>query len=144
MGLGHGEETQLPEVGNRPALIVSSASDTATSLPHPEDATKSPANPCVERSEHSMSTVLEIREPASQDCVESFDEFAHRLPIRASRPFSDGVLEFPQTLLARSPLSLLEVISEKVEAARRIRIDQLCFLGVQFQSSAFHQLSESG
>ncbi|HXI13736.1 MAG TPA: hypothetical protein VNM92_13995, partial [Thermoanaerobaculia bacterium] len=64
MGLRHGEETQLPEVGIRPALMIGTTREPSSTLARAKDAAESPPDPAVELRKDAVTTVLEVLEPA--------------------------------------------------------------------------------
>src|SRR4051794_28924378 len=130
MSLGHGEETHPLEVGIRPSLMIATATAAAQSQPASKNAAKASSYPPIEHREDSRGAVLEVREPATEDDIDHLNDSLQTVAIRPPCVFADRVLELSQTLLARSSSPLLEVIPQKVKAARCRCIDQLRFLGM--------------
>ena len=124
MSLVHGEETHLLEESVGPALMIGTPSEAVTVLTSAKDRPQPPSNPPIDGGEGIHVAVLEIGEPAPQDWIDGLNDPAETVSARTARPFSDGVLELSQTLLARVTSPLLEVISKEVEPARRRGVDE--------------------
>src|SRR4051812_6748916 len=117
MDLCHGEEAQPLEVRNWPALMIGTSCDAASARPPAQDISKTTSDPCVESSEHAVTAVLEVVEPAAHHSVDHRNDDPQRMAARSTCFASDLVFELLHALLAWRSFAQLEVISEKVEAA---------------------------
>src|SRR5947199_9873937 len=125
MRLGHGEETQLPEVGIAPSVMITAAAAATESHSVSKNAAKASSHPRIQAPEQMPGAVFEVLEPAAKDWIECFNDPSETVAIVSPCVFADRVLELSQTLLARGSSPLLEVVPQKVEAARCRCINQL-------------------
>src|SRR3954447_6002599 len=130
MSLGHGVETQLPEVGIAPSVMIAAAAAASESHSVSKNAAKASSYPRIQQPEQIPGAVFEVLEPAAKDWIEGLNDPSEAIAVVAPCVFADRVLELSQTLLARGSSPLLEVIPQKVKAARCRCIDQLRFLGM--------------
>src|SRR2546427_56811 len=105
-----------------PALAL--AEDTSQPLPQP----------LVEPDEGEGVTVLEIFKPAHQGPVDVRDDGLKALPVSASGFGSDGVFELLLTLPARPVIASLEMVAQKIKAARLRGVHNPCLGRMQFET----------
>src|SRR5262245_9462872 len=116
-----------------PSLMIETSSASASTLSVAQDASESRPNPSIYRLEDVPVTMFEIFKPAFQIAVQHGDDHSQAVPVGAFGRTSDGFFEFHQALPARLFPALLEMISEKVEAAWRRRIHHARLVWVQLQ-----------
>src|SRR2546426_12684768 len=90
--------------------------------------------PLVEPDEGEGVTVLEIFKPAHQGPVDVRDDGLKALPVSASGFGSDGVFEHLLALPARPVIASLEMVAQKIEAARLRGVHNPCLGRMQFET----------
>jgi hypothetical protein len=93
MSLTHGEETQLPEVGVWPALMIGTAGETASALTTPKNGPQPSPHPTVDELERVGVTVLEVSEPASKDWIDVLNDPFKTVTVEPTCSIPNRILE---------------------------------------------------
>jgi hypothetical protein len=134
MGVHQGKQPLCCEKVTGPLLMGGSKAPASFAESTPEDAPQSHAHPLIDRTERGLPTVLEVFKPAAEESIQVVDNDREALPVDASRFLTHRVFELLQAFLPRQLVAPLEVIAEKVKAARVLHIHEMRFLGMQPQA----------
>ena len=117
-----------------PATMIEAVAASSTTMTMAEDAAQTHTDPTVQCQEREPTAVLKVLEPSFQSPIDAQDDDRKTMPIVPFSFLTDGVAEFSQAPSARPSLTLLKVISEKIESSRLRCVDDLCLFRMQSQS----------
>ena len=117
MGLHKTEKPMFPKEFIWPAKMIHIATDTLKPLTAlSQYAAQATSDPSVECRKRPLIAVFEILKPALKRAIHVHRNDGQTLAVATPGMGTNGVFEFPQTLLAGPPCAPFEVIAEKVKS----------------------------
>ena len=142
MGLHKTEKPMFPKEFIWPTKMIHIATNTLSPLTAlSQYAAQATSDPSVECRKRPLIAVFEILKPALKRAIHVRRDIGQTLAVTTPGLGTNGVFEFPQTLLAGPPCATFEVIAEEVKSLTRKRcIHHAGLLGMQNKTPFRDQL----